>query len=821
MTIRREALSLYKFTGFTEKANIALNKAMETAENMGHTYVGSEHLLTGLSYDVGGVSGTVLLSRGVTTQMLEELLKKSVGIGAPTVLSPDDFTPRSKRIVEISITQSRAAGLRFVGTEYLLSALLHESNSFAVHFLTQLGVAPSDLLNDLNRVLGGVTVSSKGGKRTSDSKTTTLEQYGRDLTLLAEQGKIDPVIGREKETERVIQILSRRNKNNPCLIGEPGVGKTAVAEGLALLIAQNEAPETLVNKKIFTLDLNGMVAGTKYRGDFEDRIKTCVEEVQKAGDIILFIDEMHTLIGAGAAEGAVDAANILKPSLARGDLQVIGATTLDEYRRHIEKDAALERRFQPVFVGEPTQEEALCILRGLRDKYEAHHKVRITDEALEAAVKMSAQYISDRFLPDKAIDLIDEASARVHLRSFNAPPDLKQTEEQLREIEAEKTAAIHAQDFERAARMRDEERELRSKFTEQRSEWQERSAGDVGEVTRQEVAEIVALWTGIPAAKITQEESERLLNLENELHRRVVGQDEAVKAVARAVRRSRAGLKDPRRPVGSFFFLGPSGVGKTELCKTLAESLFGDENAMIRFDMSEYMEKHTSSRLVGSPPGYVGYDEGGQLTQKVRQKPYSVLLFDEIEKAHPDIFNILLQVLEDGILTDSQGRRVDFKNCILIMTSNVGAREISSGGTGLGFKGVSGEAGREEHIKKSVMSELKRTFRPEFLNRVDETVIFRPLGKAEIEEIVRRMLSELVERLKELNIEMTFSDDVILKIAEEGFDEVYGARPLRRAVRSKIEDPLSELLLEKRLKSGEKYECTAENGEIAFNINSN
>lgn len=807
---------MYKFTGFTEKANFALNKALETAENLGHTYVGSEHLLTGLAYDAGGVSGAALLSHGITASSLEGLLKKEIGSGTPTVLTPDDFTPRSKRVVENSVTEAREAGLRFVGTEYLLISLLEEGGSYAAHFLNQLGTSPQELLNDLNKVLIGIAPARVKSSRAGKSSTPTLEQYGRDLTLLAEQGKIDPVIGREKETKRVIQILSRRTKNNPCLIGEPGVGKTAVAEGLALMIAQGEAPENLRDKRVFTLDLNGMVAGTKYRGDFEERIKTSLAEVKKAGNIILFIDEMHTLIGAGAAEGAVDAANILKPSLARGDLQVIGATTLDEYRRHIEKDAALERRFQPVYVGEPSQEETLKILYGLKDKYESFHKVKITDGAVRGASEMASRYITDRFLPDKAIDLLDEASAMVRLRAFAAPDDLKQTEEKLRSLETEKTAAVHAQDFERAARMRDEERQLRQKLSEQRTDWQERSAVTVGEVTRQEVAEVVADWTGIPAARITQEESERLLNLENELHRRVVGQDEAVRCVARAVRRSRVGLKDPRRPVGSFFFLGPTGVGKTELCKTLAQSLFGDENAMIRLDMSEYAEKHTASRLVGSPPGYVGFDEGGQLTQKVRRRPYSVLLFDEIEKAHTDIFNVLLQILEDGILTDSQGRKTDFKNTIIIMTSNVGAEKISNRGTGLGFSGSSGKEQREEHIRKSVTEELKRVFRPEFLNRVDETVIFTPLNRAQTEEIARRMLLKLRERLYTFGIEIEFSNETVLKIAGEGFDEVYGARPLRRAIRSKIEDPLSELILEKKVAPGYRYECVPRGEEFEF-----
>ena len=624
------------------------------------------------------------------------------------------------------------------------------------------------------------------------------------------------MIGRESEIQRLVQILSRRTKNNPCLIGEPGVGKTAVAEGLALQIARGEAAEMLRDKRIVSMDLTAMVAGTKYRGDFEERVKTALEEVRKAGDVILFIDEMHNLIGAGAAEGAVDAANILKPTLARGEIQIIGATTLEEYRRHIEKDAALERRFQPVTVAEPSQEEAVEILKGLRDKYEAHHRVRITDEAIQAAVKFSSRYIADRFLPDKAIDLIDEAASHVRMHAYKAPPDLKELEDRLETLQAEKEAAVNAQEFERAASLRDEEKQLRLDLTRDKSAWQERSSHTAGEVTVAEIAEIVSIWTGIPAQELTAQEGERLLHLEEELHRRIVGQEEAVHAVSRAMRRSRVGLRDPERPLGSFLFLGPTGVGKTELSKALAQSMFSDENAMIRLDMSEYMEKHTVSRLVGSPPGYVGHDDGGQLTQKIRRKPYSVLLFDEVEKAHPDVFNMLLQILEDGHLTDAQGRKVSFKNCVIIMTSNIGATRISNQRSSLGFSGDSGAQGEEKHIKDAVMGELKRTFRPEFLNRVDDIIIFHQLTKPEIQEIACRMLAQVSRRMREKGITLTFSEEAVQKISDAGFDPIYGARPLRRAIQSQIEDLLSEELLSGKMKEGAQYHCSVQENEFVF-----
>ena len=811
---------MYRFTGFTQKANDSLNAAITAAENLGHTYVGSEHILLGLLAESGGMAYQALSARKVTYSEVEAIIKSSIGIGSPTVLSPNDFTPRSKNIIDTAIAQGRGMGHSYIGTEHILMGIIREGSGMAAEILSRMGVQPQDLLNDLMNALGssGSQPAGKGGADAKEkSDTPTLSQFGRDLTVLAMQGKIDPVIGRQKEIERVIQILSRRTKNNPCLIGEPGVGKTAIAEGLALKIATGEVPELLRNKRIVTLDLTGMVAGTKYRGDFEERIRNAIEEVQKAGDVILFIDEVHTLIGAGSAEGAVDAANILKPSLARGEIQIIGATTLEEYRKHIEKDAALERRFQPVTVGEPSEEEAIEILRGIRDKYEAHHKVKITDEALIAAVKMSSRYIGDRYLPDKAIDLIDEAASRVRRKAFTAPPDLKALENKLKALNEEMEAAVNAQDFEQAASIRDEKNKLAKDLENERQIWKEKSNRSTGEVGEQEIAAIVSQWTGIPVVQITQEESERLLHMEDELHRRIVGQDEAVSAVARAIRRGRAGLKDPKRPTGSFIFLGPTGVGKTELCKTLAVSMFGDENAMIRLDMSEYMEKHTVSRLVGSPPGYVGYDEGGQLTEKVRRRPYSVVLFDEIEKAHPDVFNMLLQILEDGILTDSQGRRVDFKNCIIIMTSNVGAKLIAQSGSGtLGFAAESNETASEKKIREAVMGELKNVFRPEFINRVDDIIVFHRLNEDNINEIAKRMLDSLGKRLRELDIDVEFTDEAIKAIAKAGFDPVYGARPLRRAIQQQIEDKLSEEMLEGKLSAGKKYLCTHEDGKYEF-----
>ncbi len=807
---------MFKFTGFTEKANRALNKAVQAAESMGHTYIGSEHLLLGLLSDKTTVAGAVLAARHIQYDNIENYIKQAVGVGVPTELVPDDFTPRSKRIIETAVQLARGMGQALVGTEHVLLAIVREPDCMAAQMLAQSGVSLQEIVNDVSKsVMGGTAAPVKNGEEASDG--TTLSQFGRDLTKLAKEGKIDPVIGRQKEIERVIQILSRRTKNNPCLIGEPGVGKTAIAEGLALKIVSGEVPEMLKNKRIISLDLTGMVAGTKYRGDFEERIKKVIDEVKAADDIILFIDEVHTLVGAGSAEGAVDAANILKPSLARGELQVIGATTLEEYRKNIEKDAALERRFQPIIVGEPSEEEAIEILKGLRDKYEAHHKVKITDEAINAAVKLSSRYIGDRYLPDKAIDLIDEAASRVKLQTFTAPPELKTLEEQKKEIEAEKQSAVNAQEFERAAELRDREKQISAELEEKQAAWKKQTGKSRDEVGEAEVAQIVASWTGIPITQLTTEESERLLHLEDELHRRIVGQDEAVKAVSRAIRRGRVGLKDPKKPVGSFIFLGPTGVGKTELCKALAAAMFGDENAMIRLDMSEYMEKHTVSRLVGSPPGYVGYEEGGQLTEKVRRKPYSVILFDEIEKAHPDVFNMLLQILDDGILTDSQGRRVDFKNCVIIMTSNVGARLITDKQTAFGFADSSETGERNDaKIKEAVMGELRNTFRPEFLNRVDDIIVFHRLTKPQIKEIATRLLGNLQKRIATMDIQVSFADEAVEKIADAGFDEVYGARPLKRAIQSRIEDTLSEAMLRGDVKAQHSYTCRVADDGFVF-----
>ena len=810
---------MFKFTGFTEKANKSLNKAVEAAQDLGHTYIGSEHLLLGLLSDTSTVAGAVLAARKLTYDQVENYIKQTVGVGVPTELVPDDFTPRSKNIIETAVSFARSMGQSLVGTEHVLLAIARESTCCAAQILMQAGISLQDLVNKKkkNMMNGGAAGQTSGAGNPASDSDDVLSQFGRDLTQLARDGKIDPVIGRQKEIERVIQILSRRTKNNPCLIGEPGVGKTAIAEGLALKIVSGEVPEMLKNKRIISLDLTGMVAGTKYRGDFEERIKKVIDEVKAADDIILFIDEVHTLIGAGSAEGAVDAANILKPSLARGELQVIGATTIEEYRKHIEKDAALERRFQPITVGEPTEEEAVEILKGLRDKYEAHHKVKITDEAINAAVKLSTRYIGDRYLPDKAIDLIDEAASRVRLQTFTAPPEIKDLEEKQKELEAEKQSAVSAQEFERAAELRDKEKKVSSELEQKKKEWMQQTGHSRDEVTATDIAQIVSAWTGIPLTQLTTEESERLLHMEDELHRRIVGQDEAVKAVSRAIRRGRVGLKDPKKPIGSFIFLGPTGVGKTELCKALAAAMFGDENAMIRLDMSEYMEKHTVSRLVGSPPGYVGFDEGGQLTEKVRRKPYSVILFDEIEKAHPDVFNVLLQILDDGILTDSQGRRVDFKNCVIIMTSNVGAKLITSKQAAFGFADSAEEQEKnDEKIKEAVMGELRSMFRPEFLNRVDDIIVFKRLTKPQIQEIAKRLLENLKKRVAMMDITVDFTDEAVEKIADAGFDEVYGARPLKRAIQSKIEDSLSEAMLRGDVTAGNHYVCEPENDAFVF-----
>ena len=816
---------MYNFKGFTQKANNTLNLAITCAQDLGHTYVGTEHLLLGLVKEGSSVASVVLSECGLCDSELESLILETVGKGSKTLLTPDDFTPRTKRVMQMAVVNSARMGHNYVGTEHLLISLISENDSYAVRFLNELNVNTGSVIASLKASLSDEKknendddfeyLNSKGSDAKAKSDMKTLSQFSRDLTQSAQNGEIDPVIGRDSEISRIIQILSRRTKNNPVLIGEPGVGKTAVAEGLALKIVNGEVPEHLKSKRVFALDLTSMIAGTKYRGDFEDRIKNVIEEVKKCDDVILFIDELHTIIGAGSAEGSADAANILKPSLARGDFQVIGATTLEEYRKHIEKDSALERRFQPVTVGEPSKEEAVLILKGLRDRYEAHHKVKITDEAVEAAVELSARYIADRYLPDKAIDLIDEAGSKVRLSSLTAPEDIKELEEKIELLEQEKASAVNTQDFERAAQLRDEQKIAKEKLEKLKEEWAAKSKEVSAEVTKDDIAAIVSDWTKIPVVELTKEESQRLLNMEEILHSRVIGQDEAVSAVSRAIRRGRVGIKDPNRPMGSFIFLGPTGVGKTELCKALASAMFGDENAMLRLDMSEYMEKHTVSRLVGSPPGYVGYDEGGQLTEKVRRKPYSVILFDEIEKAHPDVFNMLLQILDDGRLTDSQGRTVDFKNTVIIMTSNIGARLIVEKQKSLGFTQHSTE---NENIKETVLEELKKVFRPEFLNRVDDIIVFQKLKKDEIKHIAKNMLENLSARVKPLGVTISFTDAVVEKIADEGFDETYGARPLKRAITKHIEDKLSEKLLGE-LNSGDiNITCDYKDNEFIFRI---
>lgn len=815
---------MYQFKGFTEKANKALNLAIESAEEMRHNYVGTEHILYGLVKEGSGVAATALNECGVTEDALREKLESINGTMSLVELTPDDFTPRTKRVLRAAVIISSKTGYTYVGTEHLLLAILSESDSYAVAFLEELGVSVERLAQAVSKGMQGGAEEGFGGFENESAPNgsqkggSALDKFGRDLTQAAKNGEIDPVIGREKEIQRVIQILSRRTKNNPVLIGEPGVGKTAVAEGLALEIAKGNVPEILKDKRVVSLDLTGMVAGAKYRGDFEERIKAAIDEVKKSKNTILFIDELHTIVGAGAAEGSADAANILKPSLARGDFQVIGATTLNEYRKYIEKDAALERRFQPVKVGEPTPEQAVQILKGLRDSYEAHHKVKITDEAINAAVTLSSRHIADRYLPDKAIDLIDEGASKVRLASLTSPDNVKELEDEIADYEKEKASAINEQDFERAARLRDEQKELQTKLDDAKKKWQEQQKGNSGEVTAEDIAKIVSEWTGIPVVQLTKEESERLLNMENVLHERVIGQSEAVTAIAKAIRRGRVGLKDPKRPVGSFIFLGPTGVGKTELCKALAEAMFGDENAMLRLDMSEYMEKHTVSKLIGSPPGYVGFEEGGQLTEKVRRKPYSVVLFDEIEKAHPDVFNMLLQILEDGRLTDSQGRTVDFKNTIIIMTSNVGARLITEKQSSLGFnsENENAEESEKKDIKELVTGELRKVFRPEFLNRVDDIIVFNKLNKDEIKQIAVKMLKTLENRLDKMNIKISFTDNAVSKIADKGFDENYGARPLRRAIQNEIEDPLSEQMLEGKVKDGAVVTCDFADGQFTF-----
>ena len=812
---------------FTPRAEEALRLSQEAAEELGHGYVGSEHLLLGLIREEEGIAHRVLSEFGVTDEMVCSVLQRSVGHGVSGAAPSQGLTPRAKSVVELAVSEASRMGSGYIGTEHLLMGLLREGGNMGLRILRTIGVDPNKMYSAVLKKLNDAsakTVPSGGSAaaRDGDKKVgKALAEFTRDLTEAARSGKLDPVIGREKEIQRVIQILSRRTKNNPVLIGEPGVGKTAIAEGLAERIASGDVPEELLDKRVLSLDLSGMVAGTKYRGEFEERIKNTLDEVKKDGNIILFIDELHTIVGAGSAEGAVDAANIIKPALGRGEIRVIGATTLNEYRKYIEKDAALERRFQPVTVGEPTPEATLEILKGLRDKYEAHHKLTITDEALEAAVQLSKRYIGDRFLPDKAIDLMDEAASQVRMDAESSSPDLKALEEKISTLHREKAEAIAAQDYEKAAQLRDIEKNYQDQVDIERENWRKQMAQNRGSVTADDVAKVVAGWTGIPVTRLTEDESMRLLKLEEKLHQRVVGQDDAVAAVAKAIRRSRVGLKDPKRPIGSFLFLGPTGVGKTELCKTLAEAMFGDENAMVRIDMSEYMEKHTVSRLIGSPPGYVGHEEGGQLTEKVRRKPYSVVLFDEIEKAHEDVWNILLQILEDGIVTDSQGRRVDFKNTVIVMTSNVGAKNITAAEAKLGFDGKEKdeketEEARFARIREAVMADLKRTFRPEFLNRIDEIIVFHQLTQDNIVQIARRMLDVTAGRMAQQGITLEAEDDAVAELAKDGFDPQYGARPLRRAIQNQVEDAVAEQMLEGSLKSGDTAHVRLKDGKVVI-----
>ncbi|WP_203364275.1 ATP-dependent protease ATP-binding subunit ClpC [Bacillus sp. REN10] len=803
------------FGRFTERAQKVLALAQDEAIRLGHSNIGTEHILLGLVREGEGIAAKALYGLGLSSEKIQQEVEKLIGRGEGSTQTVH-YTPRAKKVTELSMDEARKLGHSYVGTEHILLGLIREGEGVAARVLSNLGVSLNKARQQVLQLLGSNEANGHQGGTASNVNTPTLDSLARDLTVIAREGSLDPVIGRSKEIQRVIEVLSRRTKNNPVLIGEPGVGKTAIAEGLAQQIINNEVPETLRNKRVMTLDMGTVVAGTKYRGEFEDRLKKVMDEIRQAGNIILFIDELHTLIGAGGAEGAIDASNILKPSLARGELQCIGATTLDEYRKYIEKDAALERRFQPIQVDEPTLDESIQILKGLRDRYEAHHRVSITDEAIEAAVKMSDRYISDRFLPDKAIDLIDEAGSKVRLRSFTTPPNLKELEVKLENIRNEKDAAVQSQEFEKAASLRDSEQKLREELERTKNSWKEKQGKENSEVTVEDIAIVVSSWTGIPVSKLAQTETEKLLNLEEILHSRLIGQEEAVKAVSKAVRRARAGLKDPKRPIGSFIFLGPTGVGKTELAKALAESMFGDEDAMIRIDMSEYMEKHSTSRLVGSPPGYVGYEEGGQLTEKVRRKPYSVVLLDEIEKAHPDVFNILLQVLEDGRLTDSKGRTVDFRNTVLIMTSNVGAQSLKRNKY-VGFNIQDGEQDFKD-MKGKVMEELKRAFRPEFLNRIDEIIVFHALEKKHLKEIVTLMSDQLTSRLKEQNIIVELTDQAKEKIAEEGYDPEYGARPLRRALQKQVEDRLSEELLKGKVLTGQYVIVDVDNNEFVVKV---
>ena len=814
----------YKFTNSSQNV---LSIANELATDLGHRYIGTEHILYGLAKEDTSVASKVLEKQGVTEENILEEIERLIGSESRGITATLGFTPRTKRVIENAYREARKTGTEYIGTEHILIGIMREADSIAVRIMLDLGVNPQKLYNDLVEVLNTdeyLSSNSKESGRTQNSSynsTPTLNQFGTDLTKQAEEGKLDPVIGRKDEIERVIQILSRRTKNNPCLIGEPGVGKTAVVEGLAEKIASGDVPEVLKGKRVVSIDISSMVAGAKYRGDFEERIKKSLNEVKKAGDVILFIDEIHTIVGAGSAEGAIDAANILKPMLARGEIQLVGATTINEYRKYIEKDAALERRFSPVTVQEPSIEDTIKILEGIRDKYEAHHNVKITNEAIKTAVNLSVRYINDRFLPDKAIDLIDEAASKIRLKSYSEPDSLKDLEEKIKKIEQEKEDLVKLQKFEKAAKLRDELKELKNTLETEKEKWKNKKTKSVLTLTDEDIAEVIAKWTGIPTSKLTQDENKKLKNLEEELHKRVIGQNEAVEAISKAIRRSRVGLKDSKRPIGSFLFLGPTGVGKTELSKALAECLFGDENAMIRIDMSEYMEQHSVSKMIGSPPGYVGFDEGGQLTEKIRRKPYSVILFDEIEKAHPDVMNMLLQILEDGRLTDGQGRTVNFKNTVIIMTSNIGARLITDKKT-LGFsnnkENIEEEKKEYENIKKEVMAEVKKAFRPEFINRIDEIIVFHKLTDNEIGKIIELMLKEVENRLQEKDIKVKFDKSVKELISKKGVDKAYGARPLRRAIQSIIEDKLAEEILDKNLKPGDEAKVIAKDDEVQVKV---
>ncbi len=814
---------IYKFT---TRAKNAIELAQEEAKKLGHNYVGTEHILYGLSKEGGGVASKVLENQGVYAEEIESKIIELVGQEDDPTEETLGFTPRTKRVIENSFIEAKKIGYDYIGTEHLLIGILREGDSIAVRILIELNIDMPKLYNEIVNVINEAEdVSknmgqSKGQKSVKGSYNTTqtLNQFGEDLTKKGLEGKLDPVIGRSKEIERVIEILSRRTKNNPCLIGEPGVGKTAIVEGLAQKINSGDVPEILKNKRVVSMDISGMVAGAKYRGDFEERIKKALNEVKKAGDVILFIDEIHTIVGAGSAEGAIDAANILKPMLARGEIQLVGATTIDEYRKYIEKDAALERRFSPVTISEPTEKDAILILKGVRDKYEAHHNVKITDEAIEAAVGLSVRYINDRFLPDKAIDLIDEASSKAKIKTYTEPEDLKKMQEEIEKISKDKEEAVRSQKFEKAASLRDKEKELKEKFRNEEEKWRNKNTKTLTTITEENIADVISLWTGIPAKKITEDENQRLRTLEKTLHERVIGQNEAVEAVAKAIRRGRVGLKDPNRPIGSFLFLGPTGVGKTELSKALAESLFGDEGAMIRIDMSEYMEPHSVSKLIGSPPGYVGFEEGGQLTEKIRRKPYAVILLDEIEKAHPDVMNMLLQILDDGRLTDSNGKTVNFKNTVIIMTSNIGARLITDKKS-LGFVNADAESNESkeyENTKKEVMAELKREFRPEFMNRIDEIIVFHKLNDDEISDIIDIMLNQVIDRMKAEKYEIEFDEDVKKLIASKGIDKSFGARPLRRTIQNLVEDYLAESILDGSLKKNKKTKIGVKDEKIAI-----